>query len=360
MKTFPIIYKKTKKDQIQQWQIIVNHDSFYTIEGIVNGKLTQGTPTKCKAKNVGKANETTPEQQALLEAQSKFDFKLNQGYSETVETSGKKFFEPMLAQEYKKDNSLLFKVKTFIQPKLDGVRCISAENSLTSRNGKAFFNCNHLYQSDFTFDGELYNHDFRDNFNKIISLVKKQKVTDASLQEAKQYIKYFVYDFPEIQEKFSVRYQKLKEILSSNKYVNYELVPTFEVSSFDDVEKYHDEFLSQGYEGSIIRLDLGPYDNKRSKQLLKKKDFNDDEFEIIDVIEGEGARTGTVGAFVCQDKEGKIFKSNIKGTFEYLSSLLAQKQNLIGKLATIKYFNLTPDGIPRFPYVIKIDRLSIE
>lgn len=360
MKTFPILYKKTKKDQAQQWQIVIDNDAFYTIEGIVGGKLTIGTPTKCKAKNVGKANETTPEQQAILEAQSKFDFKLNQGYSEQLETSGKKFFEPMLAKEFESSNSSLFKIKTFIQPKLDGVRCISVNNSLTSRNGKLFFNCDHLHQSDYLFDGELYNHDFRDNFNKIISLVKKQKISSDSTQEAKKYIKYFVYDFPSVNDKFSVRFAKLKEILSSNKYPNYELVPTFEVSSLAEIEKYHDQFLSEGYEGSIIRLDLGPYDNKRSKQLLKKKDFQDQEFKVINVIEGEGARTGTVGAFLCQTSDGKEFKSNIKGDFDYLSSLLLIKEKLIGKMVTIKYFNLTPDGIPRFPYVIKINREEYE
>lgn len=359
MKQYPVLYKKTKKDQVQQWQICVSSDEFYTIEGICGGKLTQGLPTKCKPKNVGKANETSAEQQAIAEADSKFAFKKSQGYSENLEDSGKKFFEPMLAKEFDKSSKDLFKVRTFIQPKLDGIRCISSNNELISRNGKKFFNCDHLLQDKFLLDGELYNHEFKDNFNKIVSLVRKQKTDEEAIAESKKYVKHFVYDLP-IAEKFSIRYEKLKEALAELNSSHYELVPTFEVKNMQEIEDYHCMFLEQGYEGSIVRLDLGPYDNKRSKQLLKKKDFVDQEFKVLDVIEGEGARSGTVGAFVCELSDGRTFKSNIKGTFEYLAELLADKKSLIGAMVTIKYFNLTPDGVPRFPYVIKVQRLNYE
>ena len=103
----------------------------------------------------------------------------------------------------------------------------------------------------------------------------------------------------------------------------------------------------------MIRLD-GPYENKRSPRLLKRKEFIDEEYTILGYEEGEGNRTGTIKHFKFKNKEGREFSSNVKGTFEYLTKLLKTADTLIGKEATIKYFNLTPDGVPRFPYVIAI------
>jgi DNA ligase 1 len=358
-KQYPVLYKKTKKNQAQQWQICVDADKFFTVEGISGGKLTRSLPTVCKPKNVGKLNGTSAEEQAVAEADSKFALKKHQGYSENLKDSGKKFFEPMLAKEFEKNSKDLFKVRTFIQPKLDGIRCISSNNELISRNGKKFFNCDHLLQDKFLFDGELYNHEFKDNFNKIVSLVRKQKVDAEAVSESKQFVKYFVYDFP-VAQKFSVRYEVLKDALSQLNSDSYVFVPAYEVKNLQEIEEYHCRFLEEGYEGSIIRLDLGPYENKRSKQLLKKKDFQDQEYKVLDLIEGEGARTGTVGAFLCELPDGRTFKSSVKGTFEYLAELLADRNKLIGTMATVKYFHLTPDGVPRFPYITKVERESYE
>ena len=128
------------------------------------------------------------------------------------------------------------------------------------------------------------------------------------------------------------------------------------------MDEYHEKFLEDGYEGSILRLDLGEYENKRSKQLLKKKDFIDEEFKIIDAEEGEGGRAGTIGFFIMQhDKnKDKTFKSNVKGDFDYLKDVWKNHKNYIGTMATVKYFNRTPDDIPRFPYIIKLNRNEYE
>jgi DNA ligase-1 len=111
--------------------------------------------------------------------------------------------------------------------------------------------------------------------------------------------------------------------------------------------------MENGYEGQIIRLDK-PYEHKRSKYLLKRKEFKDAEFEIVDVVEGDGQRSGTVGYCVIKLPNDKTCKSNVKGTFQYLAELLKNKKELIGKMATVKYFCETPDGVPRFPYIIAI------
>jgi ATP-dependent DNA ligase len=104
----------------------------------------------------------------------------------------------------------------------------------------------------------------------------------------------------------------------------------------------------------------GKYENKRSKFLMKHKSFIDEEYTILDIVEGEGNRTGTAGYMVFETENGDRFKSNVKGTWEETAEMLKNKKKLIGKEATIKYFNLTPAGIPRFPYVVNIDRNSYE
>ena len=102
----------------------------------------------------------------------------------------------------------------------------------------------------------------------------------------------------------------------------------------------------------MIRATESPYENKSSKNLLKRKEFIDEEFEVVDIEEGAGNRTGTAKHLVCKNKDGSVFNSNIKGTFEYLGEILKNKKNYVGKLATIKFFQYTPDGVPRFAYAI--------
>jgi DNA ligase-1 len=137
------------------------------------------------------------------------------------------------------------------------------------------------------------------------------------------------------------------------------LVPTQICENEDEVMELYGEYVNEGYEGQILRLDA-KYENKRSKSLLKHKSFIDEEYTIKDICEGEGNRTGTAGYMVFETADGKPFKSNVKGTWEETAEMLKSKKKLIGKQATIKYFNLTPDGIPRFPFVINIDRNSYE
>lgn len=356
------------KDQVQQWQVIVDKDSFYTIEGIRGGKLTTSLPTICTGKNIGRSNETAPEQQAILEAAAKHQKKLDKGYNEVL-TTNKAYFEPMLAKDAKESKDLDFKKRTFVQPKLDGLRADNANNEIKSRNGKPYLSVPHLYQDKVRLDGELYNHNYKDDFNAIVSLCKKQKPTQEDLDNSQRLVQMWVYDFPDHIGPFSERYEKLKEWFKAEGrfYLHYfELVPTYEVFSQADIEKYHEQFLLDGYEGTIIRIDMGPYENKRSKQLLKYKDFVDAEFTITGFEEGIGGRAGTIGFFHMKDEHGKVFKSNVKGNFDYLKQVLVDAQSYIGKTATVKYFNLTPlkedgtGGVPRFPYIIKINRESYE
>ena len=376
---FPILYAYTQKGQVQQWQIIAEDNKYWTVEGIKDGKLTESLPTYCTGKNIGKKNETTDEQQAILEARAKWDKKVKAKYNEVL-SKEKKYFEPMLAHSYDDYGSKIDWVtqRVFVQPKLDGLRAINDGETLMSRNGKPYLASPHiLHDSLVILDGELYNHDLKEDFNKIVSLCKKQKPTDEEIEESKKMVQYWVYDFPQYAHRdFSERYKKLGEFVRDLGNPAIVLVETYEVKSEQEIKDYHAHFIGQGYEGTIVRIDA-PYENKRSKNLLKFKDFIDEEFEIIGYAEGEGGRVGTIGKFWCWLDKTKpyviddnnpinCFRSNVKGNFDYLREIWNERDSYIGKTATVKYFNRTPkqeDGtgdVPRFPYIIKINRESYE
>lgn len=343
----PVLYKYTTRGQVQQWQIICPPDEnyYYTIEGIQGGKLTTSDPTYCVGKNIGKSNETSDEQQAQNEALAKWEKKVNSGYNEVL-TKEKKFFEPMLAFELKQYEELLFRVPTFVQPKLDGVRCILKDGKLTTRAGKSIVSCPHLEVDDFFLDGELYNHDLKSDFNKIISLVRKTKPTAEDIKESEEKIEYWVYDYPEDQRSFSHRYYDSLQFLKLPK--GCILVPCVQVYNRRQLDEQHSKFLEMGFEGTMIRMDLGSYENKRSKQLLKYKDWQDAEWEIIDVLEGTGNRAGCANMLVIKLDSGVICKPTMTGTEEFMRKVWLDKQNVIGKQATIKFFGYTEDGSLRF------------
>jgi DNA ligase-1 len=364
------IYKKTKTGATQEWTIEIERNKYRTHSGQVGGAITTNEWTVCFGKNVGRANATTDDEQAMAEAVAKRTKKLESGYFESITNiDTKQYFEPMLAakwEDYK--DKLTYPI--YSQAKLDGIRCILTKDGMFSRNGKPIISAPHIFDSvkplfetnpDLIFDGELYADKFANDFNKIVSLVKKTKPTADDLKESKELIEYHIYDLPSSDKNFIQRAYDLAILFEtrSELHPHCRIVETYKVPSEDVVTELYEKYVEEGYEGQMLRLD-GKYENKRSKNLLKHKSFVDEEYTILDICEGEGNRTGTAGYMVFQTAEGKPFKSNVKGTWDETAEMLKSKNELIGKQATIKYFNLTPDGIPRFPFVINIDRNSYE
>jgi len=367
MKILPTLYKLTEAGNMQQWTMHIDKNSYYSEEGIINGVITKNKPTFCAGKNTGKKNETTPEEQAEKEATAKWQKKLDKGYSRSQTEAFKgvsKFYEPMLAHnfnDYRSDT--IFPV--YSQPKLDGIRCIITKEGMFSRNGKKFVSAPHIFDSlskffkhypDAILDGELYCDKLNNDFNKICSLVKKTKPTSEDLIESANTIEYWVYDAPSIgilneEDNFIDRFCLLSNLLSGIDKIK--IVETSICKNHAALDIFYENYLEAGYEGQMVRANL-KYENKRSKNLLKRKEFIDEEYKIFNIVEGVGNRAGTAGYMEFHSKSGKLFKSNIKGDFEYLAQLLKDKKSLIGKMATIKYFNLTPDGTPRFPYVVSV------
>ena len=383
----PTLYKKTTIGKTQTWEIEVSGNKFRTISGQADGKKITNNWTVCQGKNVGKKNATTGEEQALKEAEAKHKKKLEAGYHLNLKNiSKKRFYEPMLAQDFKNKNRQsevmadLQQVDggtvgtVFSQPKLDGIRCIAMREGLFTRTGKQITAVPHISEAlepffklypNATLDGELYNHAYKDDFNKIIHLVRKQNLTDEHLSESAEMIQYHIYDAPVIgngkwamteKDLYSDRTSKLDASfvnLGLEKEDCLVIVPTVEIHGREQLDRCYEDYIEAGYEGQMVRLD-GPYENKRSPKLLKRKEFVDEEYKILGYEEGEGNRAGTIKHFKFKNKDGKEFNSNVKGSFSYLTKLLEIADTLIGKDATIKYFNLTPDGVPRFPYVIAI------
>ena len=389
IKKFDTLYKRDTKGKIRQWTIHTQGNKFWTEGGIHGMKMNVAKPTTCTAKNIGRSNETSAEKQAELEAQAKWEKKLRSGYFTNInDIDEKKFYEPMLAHNYK-DREDEVKFPVYSQPKLDGIRCIVRLEKdkvvARTRNGKVIEAIPHITDALENFlksnpsvilDGELYNHDLKDNFNKITSLVRKQKpvksdkMTDEAfakkekefeerLEEGAETIQYWIYDCPTIgnvteRAIFSLRFLTLQNILQGSLFTHdcIKLVPTAEVETKRGLDNLYNEYLRDGFEGQMVRRDMS-YEQKRSTFLLKRKEFKDAEYKVIDIHEGNGNRQGTAKHLVLFDQKlNKEFHSNIKGNFEYLAEILNNKDKYIGKMATIKFFEYTPDGIPRFPYAI--------
>ena len=266
--------------------------------------------------------------------------------------------KPMLAHKVN-ENRIDFSEKVFIQPKLDGVRCIFTKDGAYSRTGKEFHNLQHIkidlekffdQQPNAVLDGELYNHDLRDDFEQIISLVRKQKPTDEDRLNAHRLIQYHVYDM--IAEGPS--YEDRLNWLLSSKYLwsdSVISVETIQVHKYEEAANVHyDGFLKQNYEGSILRLN-GPYEQKRSYNLQKFKDFSDDEATIIGYEEGKGKRTGTLGKFLMVDDNGIEFGCPPGKGYNYnaLEIILGNIHSYIGQRATFTYFERTKAGNYRHP-----------
>ena len=365
------IYKKTKTGATQEWTIEVVGNKYRTHSGQVGGIITTNEWTIVYGKNTGKLNETTDKEQTMKEAVAKRTKKLESGYFEDMKNIyTEQYFEPMLASKWE-DSKDKITYPIFSQPKLDGIRCIVTSEGMFSRNGKPIISAPHIRESlsevfevypELILDGELYADKFANDFNKIVSLVKKTKPTDADLKESKKNIQYWIYDIPSEHYNFGERCYRL-DVLFDNYLKSFEkhcvLVETDTCNNEDEVMELYGNYVDKGFEGQMLRLDK-KYENKRSKSLMKHKSFIDEEYTIVDVCEGEGNKTNMVGYMTFETADGKPFKSNVKATFEESEEMFRNRKQLIGKQATIKYFNLTPDGIPRFPYVVNIDRESYE
>jgi len=268
-------------------------------------------------------------------------------------------FKPMLAHPVSKTINWQNENEThFIQPKLDGVRCIITRYGAHSRNGKQFHNCKHILTelkplfADNPFlilDGELYNHKFKNNFNKIISLVKKQKPTQADKFESASYLQFHCYDLFSSYLKFIDRTLAITNLKSKYKLKFTHEVDTKVVWNDDGLNKYHKQNKANGYEGSMLRTN-SLYEQKRSHTLQKVKDWSDTEATITGYVEGKGKFAKGLGKWLAVDKDGREVEIPWPTlTIENRKQMWQARKEYIGKLLTFEFFERTPAGAYRFP-----------
>lgn len=360
----PWLYALSKKGTIRTYRIEVSifkdRAVLSTLKRVTETGVWQTDSYEyTEGVNIGKSNETTFAEQAINEANSLYKKLLDDGYTPNKPKEGEKFntdangsMKPMLA---KSDRSKI-KFPCIVQPKYDGVRCLvfekDGEVQIISRKGKSY-NIPHLkewaekHRDLLPLDGELYNHKEL-TFQEIVSAVKKQS-------EITPKIRYVVYDRP-------------IEGVPNNERWDWLLRNFYEKCGKDSpaylsgcgvchnlstLMKYHDARVKEGYEGAIARNRDGLYEfGFHSNNLIKIKEFKDAEYEIIDVVEASGRDIGTA-IFVCKCDAGE-FNVKPQGTRELRAEYFKNRTKLIGKMVTVKYQELSDDGIPRFPSAIAV------
>ena len=448
--SFPTLYAIDKNGKIKVWTAAVlqpidknaaaaGYATSRITHGYINGKQQVALRDYNTGKNIGRSNETTPLEQCISETRRKWtDKKEKEAYTETkpadcgegygdisggwgggadddadatdaADAADAGPFLPMLAQTFDPADAIISGAGTkkkkvitfpcFVQPKLDGLRCVSyatrvpggndASIALQSRTGAFFTGLPHIaaalrpYLSQHpsvVIDGELYTDQMP--FEELAGLVKKKKITDSDVERLKK-VKYHVYDIYDrmnenmpYSERFGVlaaavrrcgcvandafssgvaaggrmlRSSATTVVAAEEAAAVVVLVRTEKVAVLSDFRRLFAEFVEAGYEGIMLRNAAGVYRaNYRSNDLQKYKEFMEDEYRIIDFKEGEGRDAGAV-IWVCETAEGKEFTVRPRGSFEQRREWFNDGDSYIGKNLTVVYQELTEDGKPRFP-----------
>ena len=403
----PILYGVEINGKIKTWSANIylkgvnkkSGHAYATIEhGQQDGKKQLTVRDYTEGKNIGKKNETTPLQQCIAETKKKWlDKKEKESYQETLPmpnskgndhnqeqedqdqdqeqpTSTKKYF-PMLAHKFEptsktaKKNTITF--PCFVQPKLDGLRCVMYRDAATSeirrqsRTGTYFDTMAHIAESlaplfakypRVVLDGELYTTEIP--FEELAGLIKTKKLTPEDMEKL-CVIEYHIYDIIDETMPYHARHDSIKKMFatvaastasSPHKLPPYiRLVETIVAKTQAEFKAEFSRFIEEGYEGIMLRNKTGMYRcNYRSHDLQKYKEFQEDEFRIIGFMQGDGRDKGTV-IWVCETKEGKEFKVRPRGTIENRSKLFKTGEKYVGKMLTVIYQELTEEGKPRFP-----------
>lgn len=362
----PTLFKVTARGDIQVWCLEREGAKFRSHIGKLDGAVVTSAWTTCKVKNSGRSNETSPEAQAELEVDAQYTLKRKKGYCDSVDAArASNRFQCMLADKYKERKAKLFDVKglslsgaLYVQPKLDGIRCIAKREGLFSRENNPIIAVPHIMAAlaplfekypDLILDGELYNHELKNDFNEIVSLVKKQKPTQEDLLASEERVQYWIYDcvLEDDEALFSERFDFIKKVIEEFDPPGLTFVGTWPVLYEKSIDEVYEQHLEEGYEGSMIRLNA-PYEFKRSKTLLKRKETMDAEFTVVRVDDGEGGAEEMAKRAFCITDDGIEFKADVVGTHVQLRALWKRRDELVGKQATVVFQNYTPDGKPRF------------
>ncbi len=377
----PSIYKMDSAGNIREWYYEVQDGKWRTATGVIGGKMVVHEWTRCTPKS-----QDTAQAQAEFEADAAMKHKLAREYYPTLEEAESgvpAMFKPMLAVDISKVKEEKLTWPAYIQPKLDGIRCIISVEGAVTRQNKPILSIPHILEAlepffrkypDVILDGELYNHELRDDFQQITSIVRRdlsegQKISDKkeaervkNLRLSKQFIQYHVYDAtgpngenPDVVQR-TLAYADLffdEELTPLVEQQPLQLVPSIRVASIPMAKAVHGWHIQDGYEGSMLRLD-GAYENKRSRRLLKMKVFDTEEFVVDDIIEGNGNWTGCAKNIMYRNADGALFGTGVRGSMDAMREVLENKEKYIGTVGTVRFMGLTDDGLPRHGVTIDL------
>ncbi|AVR52785.1 ATP-dependent DNA ligase [Marseillevirus Shanghai 1] len=407
----PILYCETKTGKTMQWRVWSEGENIVKEFGYVGGKLRL-VETRAKGKNIGRSNETSPEEQAVKERDCSWIKQLDKGYSvdrndeeamkflskilEAKEEAGgnnhnvmasskgeeaskntkktREIFLPMLAEKYcdimdpnKKTRAKKFQFRegSVAQPKLDGVRCIArivdTEVELLSRKGKHIVHLQHIREAilellkgkeDIILDGELYFHGEEMGENERFELITgAARSVRKEPHEQEERMQYWVFDIVDTKKPWFEREKDLDALFSGNVPECIIPVLTEPVSSHEEMLEIHEEWIEKGFEGTILRdAELMYTPKKRSRMLLKYKDFEDAEYKIVGVTRSEGGTEDGACIFVLETETGDTFTCRPTGTIESRREMYKKRKRLIGKMVTVTYQGRNEETqVPRFP-----------
>ena len=241
---------------------------------------------------------------------------------------------PMLANKWE-DRHHYITEPFYVQPKLDGVRLLVSKRGCFSRTGKVVNGVEHLtkdLKDGEWLDGECYAPG--KTFEEITSMFKMNP----------QKLEFHVFDYFNTHKPDLPFAERQKRVT----------VETLLVQKKSDIHKLHAKFVNQGHEGIMIREATSIYEiGKRSNYLLKFKEFQTEEYEIIGANCGHGRDADAV-VWVCKTATGHEFTVRPEGTIKQREVYYANRNRYIGKLLTVRFQNLTALGVPRFPVGVVI------
>lgn len=348
--------------------------------GQLNGKMTEQPVIYVRK---GKVSRTVTEQ-VKLEFNSKVSKYLDKGYKEfpknpntstkeeldsflpTESTDSNGNLKPMLAKDFNKvSTSVLEKHMWYASRKLDGVRCIMFKKDgyiqTSSRGGKDYFESTlhitthpklvEFFNShpNIILDGELYVHGL--SLQKISGLTRTEKdVSNCHI------LQYYIYDVVDTQLTCKDRMELLEDIAEilnltfdpnqdfKEDDLKLQIVPQEQIKGWDAIHKIHNKYVSEGFEGAVLRNPDKLYGvGKRTNDMIKVKEYQDEEFEITGY--SEGLRPEDM-VFTCITNEGKTFEAKPIGPRELKYEYLERMDEIIGKMATVKFFGYSDVGIP--------------
>jgi ATP-dependent DNA ligase len=365
------LYKKARTGKISFWQIEVIHHAdkseIRTLHGQVGGVMTPSSELVTEGKNIGMANETSIQDQAQAQALSRWEKQKKRGYVESLEDAQEDKVDssvvkggvvPMAAHLYEEyEDDIIF--PWLGQPKLDGIRAIlikfGKDVSIWSKERNRFYSCPHIEDAvrdlpeDFVMDGELYNHAFKDDFNKIVSLVKNGKATEET-----KMVQFWAFDLVADKIPFTQRLENLSRLVKLISHDSIVQVETIRINSKEELTTAFRNYMDQKYEGLMIRDPNSEYIHGRCNKILKVKDFIDAEFEILGIEEGVGKLAGRVANFIVKVSDTITAKARAKCSLERAKELFENPELWTGKKVTVRFQNYTPKGSLRHPRAIEI------